>query len=381
MVGNPALGPLGANGGPTATHALGPGSQAIDAATTACPTTDQRSYPRPGAQSPKCDVGAYEVQPNEVPRRPSYVEQLSPNDSSFVASCAFTDCTPGELSDRFDGVDSLAHLTVVAAPETDNVSWYLCPTGMPDSPTNANLASCPVVLGMDSTGVFPSPSSVAGRVDEAFDIWWDVPGAVDEIRRDVVALACIGPAQKLDAPNANCLASVEHNIFMDDESSGTAQNHTTTGEFGRYRTVPSCIGVAPGNATCDAAYQGFVNGSVVPNSGFDFRAFTSTDVASLQWVLNAPADASAEPGLANFKWMDDCSLIGPGPPQSKEWRCTVTSSVIPQSAGFVVSLRNANVGGAQPAGTGGYCNSNNAGSHQGAHNGCVLESFYLVSSP
>jgi hypothetical protein len=54
-----ALGPLANNGGPTATHALLPGSVAIDAGVADCPPVDQRGVPRP--QGHACDTGAYEV--------------------------------------------------------------------------------------------------------------------------------------------------------------------------------------------------------------------------------------------------------------------------------------------------------------------------------
>jgi hypothetical protein len=68
------LGPLADNGGPTMTHALLPGSVAIDRippeacldAEGALLMTDQRGLPRPVAilgPEPKCDVGAFEVQP------------------------------------------------------------------------------------------------------------------------------------------------------------------------------------------------------------------------------------------------------------------------------------------------------------------------------
>ena len=62
--GDPRLGPLQDNGGPTQTQELGPGSAAIDAvpATGAgCPATDQRGVARPSG--PACDIGAYEVTP------------------------------------------------------------------------------------------------------------------------------------------------------------------------------------------------------------------------------------------------------------------------------------------------------------------------------
>jgi hypothetical protein len=65
------LGPLQDNGGPTMTHALLPGSVAIDVipeadcvdAEGAPLTTDQRGEPRPETGGTLCDVGAFEVQP------------------------------------------------------------------------------------------------------------------------------------------------------------------------------------------------------------------------------------------------------------------------------------------------------------------------------
>jgi hypothetical protein len=59
IVGDAMIGPLAGNGGPTLTHALLPGSPAIDAAADlACPATDQRGVARP--QGAHCDVGAFE---------------------------------------------------------------------------------------------------------------------------------------------------------------------------------------------------------------------------------------------------------------------------------------------------------------------------------
>jgi hypothetical protein len=61
FVGNPKLGPLQHNGGPTETMALQPGSAAIDQVPktgAGCTPTDQRGVARP--QGPACDIGAYE---------------------------------------------------------------------------------------------------------------------------------------------------------------------------------------------------------------------------------------------------------------------------------------------------------------------------------
>jgi len=60
IIGDALIGPLSNNGGPTFTHALLPGSPAIDMADNAlCPATDQRGVVRP--QGPTCDIGAYEA--------------------------------------------------------------------------------------------------------------------------------------------------------------------------------------------------------------------------------------------------------------------------------------------------------------------------------
>jgi hypothetical protein len=59
LVGDPLLGPLADNGGPTPTHALLPGSLAVDQGGDGpCPPADQRGLPRP--QGASCDAGAVE---------------------------------------------------------------------------------------------------------------------------------------------------------------------------------------------------------------------------------------------------------------------------------------------------------------------------------
>jgi hypothetical protein len=81
---NPLVGPLQDNGGATLTHALLPGSPAIDAipwGTNGCGTTlisDQRWQARPQPASGACDIGAYEV---EVARQPlsAWVTGLMPH--------------------------------------------------------------------------------------------------------------------------------------------------------------------------------------------------------------------------------------------------------------------------------------------------------------
>ena len=68
---DPLLGPLQSNGGPTSTHALLPGSPAIDAGDpnfSPPPSTDQRGCPFDRVFNGRIDMGSFETQP--PPRRP-----------------------------------------------------------------------------------------------------------------------------------------------------------------------------------------------------------------------------------------------------------------------------------------------------------------------
>jgi hypothetical protein len=69
--GNPRLGPLQNNLGPTSTMDLGAGIGAINQIPPGpdCPATDQRGFKRPSG--PECDIGAYEVTPPAVSGAPA----------------------------------------------------------------------------------------------------------------------------------------------------------------------------------------------------------------------------------------------------------------------------------------------------------------------
>jgi hypothetical protein len=75
---NPLLDVLANNGGPTMTHALLPGSPAINAGTnTGAPTTDQRGIARP--QGAGSDIGAFELVATALPTNPSGVGTSQPS--------------------------------------------------------------------------------------------------------------------------------------------------------------------------------------------------------------------------------------------------------------------------------------------------------------
>jgi CSLREA domain-containing protein len=70
--GDPALGPLQDNGGPTQTMALGGASAALDqipSGTASCPAGDQRGVSRPYPPGGLCDIGAFELGQPSTPQR------------------------------------------------------------------------------------------------------------------------------------------------------------------------------------------------------------------------------------------------------------------------------------------------------------------------
>ncbi len=87
---SPLLGPLADNGGPTKTHALLPGSPALDAASVTCSATDQRGVIRP--QGASCDMGAYEEDGSgaaDSPDTPTPVPTATPTPEPIPLSINF----------------------------------------------------------------------------------------------------------------------------------------------------------------------------------------------------------------------------------------------------------------------------------------------------
>jgi hypothetical protein len=112
------IGPLADNGGRTFTHALLPGSPAIDAATGACPSTDQTHTARPMGLS--CDVGAYEAS----------FETLSLEGGDFVPPTANKDTLclwgPGPEYGTVNAVDSGTQVILLGVGQT--AGWLIIET-------------------------------------------------------------------------------------------------------------------------------------------------------------------------------------------------------------------------------------------------------------
>ena len=106
---DPKLGPLEDNGGPTPTHALRPGSPAINhiPAEDCEVTTDQRGVPRP--QGPRCDIGAFEFR---VPADANGDGVVNTADLRAVAAAIGGQAVGADVN--WDGVVDILDLALVA---------------------------------------------------------------------------------------------------------------------------------------------------------------------------------------------------------------------------------------------------------------------------
>jgi hypothetical protein len=130
VFGDPKLGPLQDNGGPTHTMALAPDSAAINAAVDAnCPATDQRGISRP--QGKQCDIGSFELEP---PTKPALVKP--PDGKEFSKHEVKLKWNPAERIDHYQVIvrqDSAKGKKVVkdevtttkyTTPTLESGHWY-----------------------------------------------------------------------------------------------------------------------------------------------------------------------------------------------------------------------------------------------------------------
>jgi hypothetical protein len=133
----PLLAPLADYGGPTLTHALLPGSPAIDAGAAGCtPTTDQRDFSRVG----NCDVGAFESQG-------FVLDSLTGTPQSTVINTPFA--TP-------------LGLTVTANEATEPVDGGLVTFTPPGSGASAALTGSPATIAGGLASVTAAANGTAG---------------------------------------------------------------------------------------------------------------------------------------------------------------------------------------------------------------------------
>jgi CSLREA domain-containing protein len=116
-VGDPNLGPLQDNGGPTKTMAISAPSAALDLIPVGagCPATDQRGLARP--QGLACDIGAFEL----VKRYSVSATKTGTGSGSISSSPASIDCGPA-CQGQFDQGTQIT-LTATADPDSRFAGW------------------------------------------------------------------------------------------------------------------------------------------------------------------------------------------------------------------------------------------------------------------
>ncbi|GIK54765.1 MAG: hypothetical protein HND44_04905 [Chloroflexi bacterium] len=122
-----SLAPLGDYGGPTETHALLPGSAAIDSGDNApCPTTDQRGIPRPfdgdGDGTAVCDRGAFEAR-NQLTISDVAVLEGDSGTVTAVFTVALSPTSTQQVTVDYETVDGTAVGTSDYVPDNDTLTF------------------------------------------------------------------------------------------------------------------------------------------------------------------------------------------------------------------------------------------------------------------
>ncbi len=285
------------------------------------------------------------------------------------------------LSDRLDGVDSAAHLTVVTEQGIDRAEWFHCPTSVGDPVTQTELGQC-TQMGVDNTPNQPVPGTVFVPSDLAWDITFGVPQDLDNEVLDVLVLGCVGAGTDIEDPGSNCQQTLEEGVTFDDAATGEPDTTTaeifqfctadTFGPDGVHGTGDLCdvAGTTQGSdarETIDDRFKDFEHGDPVPNEGFTIRVRTSPDLdfPNLDAKIDFGADASLNPTTVDTA-SGDCDVIETFS-TFKTWQCEFTAGQIIDGAEFALWAED------ETGGTG-FCAGDPADVTPGFD--CVLDSHY-----
>jgi len=230
-----------------------------------------------------------------------------------------------QLSDMYDGVDELAHLTAVAGEDTVTVLFFFCEPGT--AAETFDNDDC-VQVGEDDDGALdPRAGSDTDDDDQeelAFEAFYDIgsDGEFEDEEVDVVAVACETDATQEDVDDSDffddeCVEDREAGIFVDD--SDNSDTEIPAGEIIGF-CAPDYLpyGVYADKVDseqCDdpANYQDLPHGGVLPNIGsFAVLFRTSEDVTdpsgggdpelAVGACLDQEADYTQEPTTCDTFW-------------------------------------------------------------------------------
>ncbi len=155
--GTAALGGLSENGGPTATHALFAGSDALDAGDNSqCPDTDQRGYSRPANT---CDIGAFEAAAtppaNETDAPPANDGTSTDGDNTVPVAFTLPLAVEGggsvsAIANGVDGDGDLLTYEFIQQPTQGSVGWGSSNNGFAPFPVPGEFT---YVANADASGV------------------------------------------------------------------------------------------------------------------------------------------------------------------------------------------------------------------------------------
>jgi hypothetical protein len=257
-----------------------------------------------------------------------------PDENSRLASYATI------LSDRFDGKDQLVHLSAVGLEGTDRVDFLVCPLTADSGGTTGiieqdELSQC-TLIGSDTTPNTPVQSTFTLNIDEAYELFWDIPTDLDTQNRDILMLACSGSGTVVSGAGQNCSQTLEEDIQLDDAAGGTA-DQSSSGEMLSICTADTDgpgTGTNPCNAgattqgsteraAIDALFKEWMHGDAVPDTGFVLRGTTSPDVTTPPSLIGyLGADANQDPD-GSLSFSDACLLIETFSDRLM-WECDVT---------------------------------------------------------
>ncbi|MBN2554772.1 MAG: CSLREA domain-containing protein [Anaerolineales bacterium] len=183
---NPLLLPLAMNGATTQTHALDPGSPAVDSGTPdMCTSNDQRYIPRPGGM--RCDRGAFELETVALIPTPISPAPLTgsvsgalcyPSEGIPPLTLYFADTTSTQVYD-FDHPDGTAFFSIDLAPSTYVAYAYATGTSIGGSYSQAVL--CGLTVNCTDHTLIPF-QVLAGETTTDIDIcdYYGDPGDIPE---------------------------------------------------------------------------------------------------------------------------------------------------------------------------------------------------------
>jgi len=326
---------------------------------------------------------------------PSGIENFNPNWDSTLTDADGPEPSILVLSDKFDGIDQFSHLTLVASAGSAAAFWYVCPPGTFGGPGVSLPATFPPpaacnVIGSDTQATTPVAPGVG--VDNAFELFYDIPVTQDGTARDIVSFAC----DTVSGPSvSHCTGQAETGVILDDAGTGSTNGASSSGEL-----LDWCVDTPPLTGTCNTARHpaghgsavpaAVVNGPFPPGSELLVRARFSTDVDNATLCIDFHADA-----------FDPPNQCGDTPAGGESFDSTTQSAPAFSSAGFTVPMSsfpvNSEMGwylfedddnfGGEADFNDGFCHSGSptpvgAGGvpDPGEGRTCLLDSHYIVAA-